>query len=598
MNPLELNEYFERYLEKDVTHRAVMLTAPWGEGKTYYIKNQLAPYLLKKGHKCVYVSLYGLQNLKELNKQLFMEINMCNFAKSTTKKAGFKIAGKTIIKGIASFFGINLEQSEKDWQKLYDSVDLTNKLIVFDDLERSQIDISEFLGYVNNLVEQDGIKVIVVTSEKNIYKYIDKKDDKGKIVGSIPDDKTKKYMEIKEKTFGDTVVFHCEMINAINSILKIFDNVKFQKLVDYKSQITQLTTAERIQQLFYRQNVCNLRQFLYACQKMCDLISEIDKELNLEYLQNVFLGIVAFCLKNNTNRIHVWEYKELTSGSYGTNEFPLYRFAFNYIKYQSLDQEEVKELEKEFVLAILQNKVNEKLQVLYSCYMEKEKNVIDAISTIKIALKKENIIPFSEYIRIVNYLVYLKPILDISADLNEIKDLMIKNIKNAREEDKEVKLTFFTGISLETKEQNIEFEQIKQQLYIEQNTAYLVGEINSNKVSALCEYIETHNDYFMKQKGFLSKIPIKQITEALNEASSADIVNLRRDFQYVYSFSNLRDYYSNDIPYLQQLLQHCIVLKDDSKLDKIQKKNIYYFEEDLEKYLETLIGEKVGESES
>ena len=36
----ELDAYIKDYTKNDKTNRAVMLTAPWGSGKTYYIKNQ------------------------------------------------------------------------------------------------------------------------------------------------------------------------------------------------------------------------------------------------------------------------------------------------------------------------------------------------------------------------------------------------------------------------------------------------------------------------------------------------------------------------------------------------------------------------------
>lgn len=38
-------------------------------------------------------------------------------------------------------------------------------------MERSGIDILEVLGYVNNLVEQDGVKVLLVANEEEIKQY-------------------------------------------------------------------------------------------------------------------------------------------------------------------------------------------------------------------------------------------------------------------------------------------------------------------------------------------------------------------------------------------------------------------------------------------
>ena len=79
-----------------------------------------------------------------------------------------KLATKTILKGVTSFLGIDLSHSDEDMQKLFESIDLSGKLIILEDLERSGIDILEVLGYVNNLVEQDGVKVLLVANNINL----------------------------------------------------------------------------------------------------------------------------------------------------------------------------------------------------------------------------------------------------------------------------------------------------------------------------------------------------------------------------------------------------------------------------------------------
>ena len=53
-------------------------------------------------------------------------------------------------------------------KELYESVDFSGKLIILEDLERTNIGILKLLGYVNNLVEQDGVKVLLVANEEEI----------------------------------------------------------------------------------------------------------------------------------------------------------------------------------------------------------------------------------------------------------------------------------------------------------------------------------------------------------------------------------------------------------------------------------------------
>lgn len=72
----DLNQYILHYLTEDKTKSAIMLTAPWGSGKSFYIQNELKPFLEKEengSHKCLVVSLYGLKELSEISKALYLE---------------------------------------------------------------------------------------------------------------------------------------------------------------------------------------------------------------------------------------------------------------------------------------------------------------------------------------------------------------------------------------------------------------------------------------------------------------------------------------------------------------------------------------------
>ena len=163
MTNQELNEYIKHYIEKDHTGRAVMLTGAWGMGKSFYVKNTLIPFLAKPEngqHQCIVVSLYGLSSLSEVSKAIYFEARMKKFApKSEVGKAALMTA-KTVLKGIAGRAGFDLSSDESALENLYQSIDLTAKLIVFEDVERTDISIFQFLGYVNSLVEQDGGKSV------------------------------------------------------------------------------------------------------------------------------------------------------------------------------------------------------------------------------------------------------------------------------------------------------------------------------------------------------------------------------------------------------------------------------------------------------
>ena len=67
---------------------------------------------------------------------------------------------------MANLFGsMNFNSDKVDFSKLF-TVD--DKVLCFDDLERANIDVIDILGYINNFVEHDGIKTIIICNEEEL----------------------------------------------------------------------------------------------------------------------------------------------------------------------------------------------------------------------------------------------------------------------------------------------------------------------------------------------------------------------------------------------------------------------------------------------
>ena len=96
----ELNALIKNYIENDKTGMAMMLTAPWGYGKSYYIKETLTPFLLENNHKCVVVSLYGLKNIQEISKQIYLSLRTIRLSKDKEQKSEVKSTAKIVGKVI------------------------------------------------------------------------------------------------------------------------------------------------------------------------------------------------------------------------------------------------------------------------------------------------------------------------------------------------------------------------------------------------------------------------------------------------------------------------------------------------------------------
>lgn len=342
MKGKELNDYIKHYLERDKTQSAIMLTGAWGSGKSYYIEHELVPFLNKlERNKCVVVSLYGLESLVDISKSIYMELRKPAVVKQTEKSTAGMIVAKNIIKNMVGLAGIDFRISDKDLEKLYGSIDLTGKLLILEDLERSSIGIDIVLGYVNSLVERDGIKVLLVANEDEIIQRKRYNSDLSTLFletdekkEDIPDN-VKKYLRIKEKTISDTIQFSVSLHSTIRGIINEFNNERLDQIVD-EEMLSCL--VERVH------SKCrdNLRTFIFVIQKTVDIIEKLpEREYEQEFYNCIVLGSINLAAKIKMDKFPEWTGLELLSTELGDYNIPLMRFVYNYIRWQRIDEQEI-----------------------------------------------------------------------------------------------------------------------------------------------------------------------------------------------------------------------------------------------------------------
>lgn len=263
----ELKDFIINYIENNKLKSAIMINGPWGSGKSYYIDNTLIPYLKKNNdYDIVKVSVYGLKEISELTRQIYYEIRIGKLRNKKEVISGGKILIKGILSGIASFFNIDHKISDNDLQKLYSSVNLKNKLIVIEDLERTDIDLVKLLGFINNLTELDGAKVLLVANESEIVKPKITMNPETKKFEQHYSEKAEEYLHIKEKTVSDTLLFNLDFDSSINGIVAMFDNFCLTKIFEdceFKEQVFKKIRSSQHE---------NLRTVIFAFQKFVDII--------------------------------------------------------------------------------------------------------------------------------------------------------------------------------------------------------------------------------------------------------------------------------------------------------------------------------------
>ena len=80
----ELVESILDYIRADYTDYAIMINGEWGSGKTYFWNNKIRKKIDSmnfngKKYTTIYMSLYGISNLEEISKKIFIETTQSTF---------------------------------------------------------------------------------------------------------------------------------------------------------------------------------------------------------------------------------------------------------------------------------------------------------------------------------------------------------------------------------------------------------------------------------------------------------------------------------------------------------------------------------------
>lgn len=111
----ELVDSILDYVRADYTDYAIMINGEWGSGKTHFwntkVKNKIESMQLNgKKFTTIYMSLYGISNLEDISKKIFIETtqlmdkNLKKYMESSDKSSIPEYA-KTGL-DMANFFGV------------------------------------------------------------------------------------------------------------------------------------------------------------------------------------------------------------------------------------------------------------------------------------------------------------------------------------------------------------------------------------------------------------------------------------------------------------------------------------------------------------
>ncbi|MZK50966.1 P-loop NTPase fold protein [Clostridium beijerinckii] len=657
MSDLEIVEYINHYIDRSNYNYAVLIDGSWGSGKTYFIKNVLMSAIKEheklknikdrdyKEKKIIYTSLYGITTKEELIRQISIEaLPFSNIIKSKGVSALSSI-GKAVLGGVLSYNSITLSKDSFD---ISNYVSIENSILIFDDLERCNMDINEVLGYINNFVEHDGIKTIIVSNEKEISStklitnrefkllvalnrdIVFPKEEKVKTYDNLFNQESSKddekldlnelskrvntlfgedrlYKQIKEKLIGVTIYYRCDFNKIIDDIIKsTTKNEKIQKIIiNNKNYI--------IEQLEYYQHH-NIRTLLFCLDKYNiiaeSLINEINSKMLEEILGNIlrYIMIISICYKtgrdlpkwNDKNEIQMVSFDQKTFGLNSTMKG--FRFVddfvlgANYISSKAVDViNRAIEIQKNQLL----DQDDSFYKISNGWWLLDDSEALKLIHSVNQSLKNEiSHYNMSMYIKILYFNIFFNRLGIQKEDISGLVEIMKNNVRYfddkssynsfgwdyAEVENEEDRELLLKYI----KELNDNLKHYREKISIKDINA--IFDDKKTWIDSIIEYVDKSKNSIIEQRAFLSLIDSNILVETIKESNNEQIMGFRGVLQSVYYPLNIKEYYVSDLESIRKLISELINYVNNIRINqKIRAKNIDYLINDLDSIVQKLI---------
>jgi len=282
-----LNQHIEKFLDyycglPTAPQYAVMLKGKWGSGKTHYI-NEYKRILDKKEKKYIYVSLYGLKSNSEILNQFITyysqdkeKASKLNKSLNKALKIGTNLLSKfSIVEKIMSDESLQLEILEE-------IPTFKESILIFDDLERCEIDLNKILGFINKFVEHKSFKVIIIANEEELIK------------------KNTEYIKIKEKLIGKSFILKTNFNSAFDYFINKIQSKELKDILTTSKIDIQISFKER-----GNNNLRYLKQTILDFDRFYENIEEPfrkNKNLMSDLVNNFFIYSFYYKKDNTTKK--------------------------------------------------------------------------------------------------------------------------------------------------------------------------------------------------------------------------------------------------------------------------------------------------------
>lgn len=339
MKEQEIITEIERYLSDTSYNYAVMIDGEWGCGKTYFVKNSVFTSIADHGagsdhlRTPKYISLYGIKTVSDIQDAIvFALAEEIKIRKDTPKREDKTGREKKILFStwrIAKAFRDIKAPDTNLYELIGNWFDLKSFVFIFDDIERCDCPLNEVFGFINGLVEHEGVKVVLVANEDEIHikEVVDRKElqylvtaneqieyPKVRDFWGNEDKKTaltieelerrrkilfpsnlvdEEFKKIREKLIGVTLHFQPDVKSICSDLIQnstFTDEVKEKLNNHVDSFYSTMRNAKHL----------NLRTFQFFISKLKNVVDSLDTlTIPTEYRETIEQKIISDCFSSS-----------------------------------------------------------------------------------------------------------------------------------------------------------------------------------------------------------------------------------------------------------------------------------------------------------
>lgn len=644
MTEQQIKDEILRYLRDTSYNYAVLIDGEWGSGKTYFVTNTLSAAIAEQENgkdeprPVKYISLYGCKSIVDIQENIAWSFAE-NARKKIKEKANWDTTGEKASSALllcSKKIGNAILKKYLPETSVYeiasDWLNLGSYIFVFDDLERCDCPLNEVFGFLNELVEHESTKVILIANEKELsdsaeaqfleFQYqltlddrIDWPKKEENIFSRLTNHNSQaltldemerrrmllfpakaansSYRKIREKLIGVTLKYEPDIPAIVSEIIESSDCDETCKTILREKRDSFSSTM----QFYHHKNIRTFQFFLSKVRYLFEALAKID--LDTDYCDQICNRIVTEAFSQAVKFKSNYQPPRDTTTWLRSEQETSFQSIKVYIETgifeQKVFEEEILKLKNELSAHI---SYNDPYNLIYQQYFLHSQEWCEKHLDEMLHQLEDNKYPISFYAKII---VAIQRLIDLGFDqvyMQRAKAAMLNNITRMGElapidpdlwfvDDREFKENV-ASIVADINSAIKDHSEIASRKTVEDILDY------SDWVGRLEKYINPTQSSWFPSIAVFSKAPAEKWVAVINKATPEIIYNFRHLLGKVYPSNEKQDCYSIDADTIHQIFDAISKMEPNDLIKKASLVWLHFQFDEIIKLHEPEVTEETG----